>query len=145
MAIKVTRWNPDTCECIIDYSWDDTTSEDDRVVTPTTIVQRCTAHENLQEGDVNTHFNSVTDENRRKNYTVHEILQNGPSSLYDINEADGSKTFKNGVSVNWSWSGTAPDRIMTIEVIGVTLTTQQKNVIQNVLNNRFGIDKVVIV
>ena len=43
MATKITRWQPDSCSCIVEYSWDDETSETDRVHTPTTIMA-CEQH-----------------------------------------------------------------------------------------------------
>lgn len=141
--LKVTRWSPDTCSCILEYSWDDTTSEDTRTHTPTAIVQRCTAHQNLP--DTNTHFNGVADENRLKNFSLDEILQNAPSTAwYDIDPQSGQRVFKNGVIIDYSFSGTTPNRILTLNISGVTLTNQQKNTLQQRLNNRFGTGKVVI-
>src|SRR5215217_5866543 len=112
MALKITRWSPDTCQCVLEYSWDDTQSENTRTHTPTTIVSKCPAHATI--ADTNTHFNVIMDENPRKNQSLDEILQNAPStSWYDIN-ADGTRAFKNGVTANWTWSGTAPNRILTL-------------------------------
>lgn len=33
MTERVTRWRPDTCGCVLDYSWDDTLSDEDIVLT----------------------------------------------------------------------------------------------------------------
>jgi hypothetical protein len=49
---------------------------------------------------------------------------------------------KNNITYDFSWSGTAPDRVLNISFTGITLTNQQKNTIRTVLNNRFGIGKV---
>jgi hypothetical protein len=60
-------------------------------------------------------------------------------------DVNGSRTFKKGITATWSWSGTAPNRLMTITVTGIVLTTNQKNAIQTKLNERFGINNVTIV
>ncbi len=143
MVTKITNWSPDTCSCVLQYSWDDTEPEDTRTHTPTNIVQRCSAHASLS--DTNTVFNTVMDENPRKNLSLDEILQNAPSTAwYDIDAESGSRVFKKGITINWTWSGTAPNRNLTLTFTGVTLTTQQRNTLQTRLNNRFGNGKVVI-
>lgn len=89
-------------------------------------------------------WNTIKEENPRKNITTQLILDNSPNTVYDLN-ADGSRIFKKGINVSWSWSGTAPNRLMTITVTGIVLTTNQKNAIQTKLNERFGINNVSIV
>jgi len=85
-----------------------------------------------------------TGENQRgPNNTLAEILDKGPTALYDI-ATDGTRTFKRGITVDWAWSGTEPNRVLTITVIGITLTTNQRNTVTTFLNNRFGVGKVVL-
>ncbi len=48
MAIRTTRWSPDTCGCVVEYSWDDTVAADQRAHT-TTRVTPCVAHPNAQQ------------------------------------------------------------------------------------------------
>lgn len=60
--IKVTRWHPDTCGCVIDYEWDTETTAETRVHTPVSI-QACEHHQ------VNT-WDEVRAENKRKNDAV---------------------------------------------------------------------------
>src|SRR5215211_3346717 len=136
MAIKTTMWSPDTCACVLIYSWDDSVSEDIRTHTPTTIVSKCPAHSAI--ADTNTHFNVIMDENPRKNLSLDEILQNAPSTSWFDVQADGTRVFKSGIITNWTWSGTSPNRVLTLTFTGITLTTQQKNTLQTRLNNRFG-------
>lgn len=62
--MQTNRWGPDTCDCIIDYEWDDTLSDADRVHTVKQIVKRCEFHQALD--DV-THYDTVLEENTRKN------------------------------------------------------------------------------
>jgi len=143
LAIITTRWSPDTCGCILEYSWDDSVPDNSRVHTPTTIVNKCPAHSAI--ADTNTHFNVIIEENPRKNFALDEILQNAPStSWFDIDPASGSRVFKNNITANWSWSGTAPNRVLTLTFTGITLTTAQRNTLQTRLNNRFGTGKITL-
>ena len=140
MAIKTTRYSPDTCQCVIEYTWDDTQPEATRTHTLSTI-SKCSAHSAL--GDT-TAYNTVFEENPRKNQTLRHILDNSPTTaLYDI--IDGVRQLKPTLGFNFSFSGTAPDRVITVSFTGITLTTNQKNSLQTFLNNRFGAGKVLIV
>lgn len=144
MVLKITRWSPDTCDCVLEYQWDDTQDENSITHTPVNVVNRCTAHQILPNTPTAV-YNAVNEENPRKNLSLNEILQNAPStSWYDIDAESGSRIFKKGIIINWTWTGTAPNRVLTITFTGITLTTQQRNNLQTRLNNRFGIDKVII-
>jgi hypothetical protein len=143
MTIRTTRWRPDTCDCIIEYNWDDSTPLNARTFNLDRLNRKCTAHENLQtDMDV---WNTVMEENPRKNHAVQTILDNAPSQAIDINAEDGSITFKRGISVYWSWSGIPPNRLLTIIVYGITLTQNQINSINTKLDERFGISNVMVV
>ncbi len=65
MALQVTRWYPDTCDCIIDYQWDDTEPEAARTHTLKAVVKQCAAHSKIP--DDKQHFSTVLEENQRKN------------------------------------------------------------------------------
>lgn len=145
MTLKTTRWYPDTCDCILEYQWDDEVQEDSRTHTPTNIVQKCTAHQTLPN-NTNTIYDTINEENPRKNKALDEILQNAPSTAwYDIDATNGTRKFKNGIGISWTWSGTAPNRTMSLSFSGITLTTQQRSNLQTRLNNRFGVGKVTLV
>lgn len=140
MTLRTTRWSPDTCDCIIDQSWDDSLPQDQIVTTLSNIVNKCSFHSILA---TNTGvWDSVMDENPRKNNTLQHILDNGPNTLYDLQGT--SRILKQTVNYNFSWSGTAPNRILTVSFTGVTLTNTQKNSIQTFLNTKFGTNKVII-
>jgi len=62
---KVTRWYPDTCDCVIEYEWDDSESEEVRTHTLKRVVAKCHAHKAV---DHNSLFDVVLEENRRKNH-----------------------------------------------------------------------------
>ena len=140
MTIKTTRYSPDTCGCVIEYSWDDTLSETNRVHTLSNYVTKCSAHSILATDQ--DRWNAVFEENPRKNNALKGCLDNGPAALFDT--IDGTRQLKGNITYNWSWSGTAPNRVLTISFTGITLTTQQRNTLQTALNTLFGVGKVVI-
>ncbi len=141
MTIQNTRWSLDTCDCIIDYRWDDSLPNDQIVLTPINTVRTCTAHSAIATNPT-AHYSILMDENPRKNQAIQHILDNGPATLYDI--VGSNRVAKLGINLNFSWSGVAPNRVLTINIVGVTLTNQQKNTAQNALNAKFGTGKVVL-
>ena len=138
MTINTTKWSPDTCTCVVNYSWDDSVPAEQRTHELTSI-EKCLVHSSLTDTAA---YQVVTEENPRKNVSLQTVLDNAPTSLYDVN-TDGARTLKNNISYNFSWSGEAPDRVLTISFSGISLTTPQKNALQNFLNNKFG-GKVVL-
>lgn len=141
MAIKTTTWALDTCDCVIEYQWDDSLPPDQITTTPSNVVKKCTFHSSLSNNT--TFFNTLLEENPRKNIAYQHILDNGPTTLYDI--VNGNRQIKPGVSINFTWSGTAPNRVLTLTLVGATLTTAQKNTVQTALNNKFGIGKITLI
>jgi hypothetical protein len=140
MVINTTTWSPDTCECQIEYDWDSEATEENRTHTLKRFVNKCQAHAALGADD--NIWNTVLEENPRKNVAHQLILDNGPAALSDL--IDGSRRLKAGITFNFSWSGTAPNRVLTISVNGLSLTTQQRNAIETFLANRFGAGRVLI-
>jgi hypothetical protein len=138
MTINTTRWSPDTCTCVVEYSWDTEVLAEQRTHELTSI-EKCPVHSSLTDSQA---YLAVTEENPRKNASLSSALENGPAALYDV--VEGTRQLKGNISYNFSWSGIAPDRVLTISFTGITLTQNQKNAIQNFLNNRFGVGKVVI-
>jgi hypothetical protein len=144
MVIKTTQWSPDTCGCVFEYEWDDAQNEDTRVHNFKQVTKECASHAHLQGNNKKDMYDSSLEENRRKNGTIQELLERAGVEFADTQQ-DGSVTLKKNINVSWTWSGSAPDRIMTLTVTGITLTNQRKTQIQNFLNNKFGNGKVVFV
>jgi hypothetical protein len=143
MVIKTTRYSPDTCGCSLEYTWDDSLPESSRTHTLSNYVTKCPAHQGLATDQ--DRWNAVFEENPRKNFAVQNILDNSPTTaLYDTTPS-GNRVVKPTVGVNFSWSGTAPNRVLSLSFTGVTLTTNQKNTLNTALNTRFGSGKVTLV
>lgn len=142
--INTTRWSPDTCGCTVEYQWDTTTPEDQRVHTPINTVISCPAH-SVVGLNVATHYNTLLSENTRKN-KVHGQLLTISNLTQTITNSDGTQTvtFKNGVGFTYTWSGIDGARVISISVFGVTLTTAQKNSVQSWCDTNIGVGKVII-
>lgn len=151
MAIQTNRWTPDTCSsggenpsdtCVVEFDVDSSTTP------PTTFnfrtVQLCTAHSVMSAEPEDTKVNAIRNENSRgHNAVFQEILNNAPTTLYDVS-ADGTRTFKQGITVTWNWTGTAPNRVLNVVITGATLTQNQLDSIRAKLDERFGINNVVL-
>jgi len=145
LTIKVTQWSPDTCGCVFEYEWDDVASEDTRVHTFKQVVKECVSHSHLQGNSKRDMYDSSLEENRRKNGTIQELLEKAAAEFAETDPvANGAITLKKNINVTWTWSGTAPNRVMTLNITGITLTNQRKTQIQNFLNTRFGTGKVIL-
>ena len=138
MAIRTTRYSPDTCGCVLEYTWDDTQSEATRTHTFSSVITKCNSHS--AQTDANS-YTTCMEENTRKNIALQVALDNGPSTLYDLSGT--TRTLKPTVTYTYSWSGTSPNRTLTIG-FSVALTTTQKTTIRTALNTRLGTGKVLI-
>lgn len=72
MVKNITSWWPDSCGCVVDYSWDSDTDEDSRVHTFVGHQRRCSDHEHLWDQDV---YDTVLEENQRKNITLQHAAE----------------------------------------------------------------------
>ena len=136
--LTITRWSPDTCGCVIDFEWDRDLLATSRVHTGKNIVKDCPDHSGLKTPTA--FYDAILDENQRKNKVRQDILEN-VSALAETK--DGELTFKDGITLSWSWEGKDDERILHLTVTGFTLNQGQKNAITTIANSRFGIDKVV--
>lgn len=142
MTIRTTRWSPDTCKCVLEYTWDDTQSENTRTHNISNVVSKCPVHQTL---NTNTDiWNVIMEENPRKNNAFKHFLDRAPTSIYDLDIDGVTRKLKGNISVDFNWSGTVPNRVLTITVTGTTLNNSQRNGIQNFLNNQFGAGRVIL-
>lgn len=141
MTIQRTQWASANCPCIIEYEWDDTTTEDNRIHTPVQSI-KCSIHSGLPSHQ--QVYDSVLDESRKLSWGLQTILDNGPSTIYDIDPTNDVKRLKSIITPTWTLSGTPPNRTTTVSLSGISLTTAQKRTIQTALDNKFGTGKVTL-
>src|SRR3989304_5748981 len=79
MAIRTTRWRPDTCGCELEYEWDDSLPEAQRVHTCVRIVRNGPEHSGLI-GNVALLYSTIDEENKRKNKAVALAVARGESN-----------------------------------------------------------------
>ena len=136
-----TRWKLDSCDCVM-ITDSGATSNDFPVLVQAETV--CSVHQVLLP-DHTVVYSTVKDENTRKSKAHQQLIDNAPASWFDPNVESGVKQFKKGIALNWSWSGTSPNRVIVFTLTGVTLTTNQKNNAQNLLDSTFGVGKAILV
>lgn len=135
-----TRWILDTCDCKMLTQPGATQTDFPTLVQAEHI---CSIHQVLP--DSTAVYNTLKDENPRKNKGHQALLDAGPAGMFDTDAESGQKILKKGVTLNWAWSGIAPNRVITFTLTGITLNTNQKNNAQNQLNLMFGAGKAILV
>jgi hypothetical protein len=131
----MTLWTLDSC------GFDETNQNCQIFINDTTqvltIVRRCPVHQTINPGDL--HQENL----RGPSNALDHILQNAPAALFDTSP-QGVRSFKGGITANWNWTGTPPNRVLNVTVTGFTPTTQQRTAINTAINNRFGAGNVIV-
>lgn len=115
--INITRWSPDTCKCVIEYSWDSELSEDDRTHDFHKVVNKCPDHDGIEDHEeVHDHVKS---ENQSKNLVVAQLLENVPR-LKKQDGLDPSVEFK------WEFEGKDKERQLRVRFDNASLTKAER-------------------
>lgn len=124
MAIRTTKWRPDTCGCELEYEWDDSVAEEQRTHTCTRIVRFGEEHSGLI-GNLSLILSTITEENQRKNKAVALAVARGESNP------------------QWSFSGLLGEiRILQLNVPG--LSALVKTSLQTDCNTQLGVGRVLV-
>jgi hypothetical protein len=146
LVLNTTRWSPDTCDCVLEYEWDDAVPSNDQIVINyKTIVKQCVNHQHLTGNNKKDNYDTVFEENKRKNGTIAELITRMQSDFGETDPQTGAITLKRGITVSWAWSGTAPNRVMTLTIKGISLTQNKLNQAKTFLDTKFGTGKVILV
>lgn len=121
MPIQTTRWKPDTCDCVIEYDWDDSMESDKREHALKSI-NKCAFHNKL---DDITAFETVMPENVLKNNAVIEVL----ASLPVLKVEDVKFLYDS-------------DRLLTLTIEGINAL--DKTVAQDAVDIKVGMGNVVV-
>ena len=119
--IKKTQWRPDTCDCVLEYEWDDQSDPATRVHTPTKIVKACPHHEAAV--DTADGFDKVLKENTGKNRAIGRIMDLA-AVTEETTDRDGNtvKRLKAGKNISWSFN---EKRELELELVGFTEKEKQ--------------------
>lgn len=124
--INTTRWRPDTCGCVLEYSWDPEVPEGKREHTLVK-AEVCETHRALGHTESKTHFDAVVEENQRKNSTFMLAVESEP----ELTTAD------------YEWSFDA-DRNLVVAFHGKGLSNTTKAELESAAAVDFGAGKVVV-
>lgn len=87
-------------------------------------------------------YNTVLDENQRKNKSVDAFLSSSvANNISDLLPGNTVRTLKDSVIL--TYTGTAPNRVLNVN-FGSLLTAGQKNNLQSTCDTQFGAGKVII-
>lgn len=132
MAIKTTRWQPDTCECIIEYQWDtEDKGGNNRVFTGSNIVHACERH---NAPNPNAHFAQVQADNRLKN-NAQKVLKDNYPELTTLNE-EGESEFNHSVCSFFL----NLNRVLEVTITEPSFDTAKKSVAKGLIDIEIGED-----
>ncbi len=124
MAKRIGRWSPDTCECIVEYSWDDTEPDSTRRHNLVTLVNKCIAHSHLDNPSL---WTAVMGENQDKNRVLLCCKLNvGGLELTDI---------------GWGYDA---DRVLHVDVPSAKASIERLATIQSICDTMQGVGKVKV-
>jgi hypothetical protein len=132
--IKVTRWSPDTCDCVVEYSWDSEVPQDERVHIPHTVLKQCEAHKNKPLAVLH---DELKEENQRKNIALGEIIKHFPDLA--LTDQNGEKTSPDPNKIKYSF-----DKNRKLQVELKDTTPENKVTLRGILQTKFT-DKVDLI
>ena len=130
--MHVTRWSPDTCQCVLEYEWDRDLPLDQRTISFTKLIRKCTPHQSITvPQDV---YDNVLGENQMKNGLFAHVVT---VSAIDLNDPEVE------AKIQWTFAGTGTTRVLNVG-FSDALTPTQKATAQNWANTEYGAGKVVV-
>jgi hypothetical protein len=135
VTLRTTRWSPDTCACVIEFTWDDAQSEDARTHAFDKAVIVCPQHAGIPDTDV---YEAIVQENQAKNRALGYLLANAPASVTaQVLQPDGSTQteWRTGMVPIWVMTGTRRTRQVQLTLPG--WTQNQKNQAQAAADTRW--------
>ncbi len=127
--MKSTKYSPDTCECIVEYTWDDQVEEASRTHDFSKIQKACPDHAGLTGA---TLYDTLLKENSTKNKLRQEIIDSITRLTKKITVADGSEVDDLDVDFNWSFTGNDANRQLNLTM--TQLTDPEKTQLQSFMD-----------
>lgn len=104
------------------------------------IESACPFHLNA---DTQVVYNNAHDNMLRHSHLQNKLMTDFATQLYQTGEG-GTLIVKNGVTINYDWSGTGENRVLNLSVTGYNLSNNQKTAIQTWCDSNLGIGKCVV-
>lgn len=142
--MTTTRWTPDTCKCTVEYEWDRDLPAEQRTHVYKTTVKNCPEHSGLTGGRL---YNTLTDENTRKNKLLSKVLDEVPEIRQDvfIERTEATKReLKPSVKFDYFFEGQDDKRVLKVKFIDIptgqdkTITLQEMTKIQQYIIDELG-------
>ena len=89
-------------------------------------------------------FNTVIEENQRKNQALDVALNTLTTQLATTDPGSGARILKPTIDFAYTWTGSAPSRVLNMRFNGVTLNTSNKSSLLSAENTKFGTGKVLV-
>ena len=122
--LRVTRWSPDTCSCVLEYEWDDALNENERTHKFKKAVNLCEHHKTLLGTEA---YGTVLSENTRKNIVFDEAQKLYPAIALE----------------DYMWSFDA-NRKLKVGFLG-KLKAGERSSLQTLCDGKFGAGKVEVI
>lgn len=128
------RWWPDTCGCVLDEA-----VAADRSKTLDRVVSKCPAHADVPDAELyDLIYASADSEHKRKNQ-LEGFLAHHPDFGEDVaNPRDGTlaRRLRSDLALDWTFTGTGKERVLSAAVRGARLTPQQRQAIRGFIGTR---------
>jgi hypothetical protein len=148
MAIHRTLWTPDTCDCSIEYEWDDAVDAKQRTHTAYKVHKVCEAHQHKSISDHHEHYKTILAENQSKNAILEQFMNQFPEHVEVIEpevstgsmvlvdnvmklnegtkEQQPTKQLKPNIQFLYGWTGEGKNRILHVKFKGAELSDSKK-------------------
>lgn len=146
--LQITRWSPDTCDCVYEYEWDDSVLPGSQTHALRQAVRLCTYHKTL--ADAATSYAQVINENQKKNgvlgvmlnlkNTANVVLPNDPS-LDTVAQANW-RTLLNRTISTYKWQFDA-NRKLTVDFTAIASALDRQQ-LATTLNAKYGVGNVTV-
>lgn len=140
--IQTTKWSPDTCSCILSYTWDDGVPVEQRIQKFNKLENMCPEHQGFLPEEI---YAAVLEENQTKNIVMNLLIDSIPTLTDPIVLDDGTpgKGFKKEKTPGYTFIKIPGNPVRSL-AISDTFTGQEKTAIETVLDNNLGVGKVSV-
>lgn len=148
MGRHTNIWRPDTCDCEIEFEFDDSVPAENRVHTGSRVIKACPLHPQTEFTNCHDHYSHVTDQNRRKNILLGKMLEAHPELAKTLD--NGARVLREDIDYIHSYKGRGKNVTLEVEFIDTKQTPdfsfqkKHKDSIAKIAKEEFGDGKVTV-